>query len=78
MRYARTLNHEFCNGIITGLGCSGSYGDNVQLRCTPFSSGGVRTGCSWTAAFSEEEGSQVFRSDHAYVAVGAQCSRAER
>jgi hypothetical protein len=71
----RQLNQEFCDGIVTGIGCSGSYCDNVRLRCSPFSSAGVSTsGCFWTASFSEEQGSEVFPSDHFYVATGAQCT----
>lgn len=58
------------NGIIDGLGASGSYSDNVRLHCATIVSGHLAN-CQWTGSFSEEQGSKDFGGK---FAVGVQCT----
>jgi hypothetical protein len=53
-----TADEGHCPGSdmwVTGLGCKGSYCDNLSLLCTQFP--GSSTGsCEWSDPFSEEQG----------------------
>jgi hypothetical protein len=56
---------------MTGITCTGSYCDNISLRCTTMS-GLAQNNCYWTGWISEEVGVLNFGLD--YFADGAQCS----
>jgi hypothetical protein len=58
------------NGIIDGLGASGSNSDNVRLHCATIVSGHLAN-CQWSGSFSEEQGSKDFGGK---FAVGVQCT----
>jgi hypothetical protein len=62
-------NYEVCHnqqttpGVVTGIGCSGSYCDNISIECRQPEVAGVKlaaTNCSWSGWISEEQGSVDF------------------
>ncbi len=63
-------------GIMSGIRCSGSYCDNISLECdrpehTSDGSTAIFSSCSWSAQYSDENGSIDFGPNH-WVA-GAEC-----
>ena len=64
--------------IIDGIAATGSYADNVAVRCRPAQIDLPNSNCGWTPFFSEEQGTQTFRynplSYQTAVALGVRCS----
>jgi hypothetical protein len=64
--------------IIDGIRATGSYGDNVSVRCVSATFPSQGTLCQWTPWFSEEQGTQAFDvSSQSYakaVALSVRCS----
>lgn len=48
-------NTQYCNGIVTGIHCTGRYCDNISLECTQPATGTL-TNCQWSESLSEENG----------------------
>jgi hypothetical protein len=65
-----TGNSNIARGVVMGLAASGSFSDNLRLRCKPII--GRFTNCKWQDFFSEEQGSQPFAPFGSY-AVGLRC-----
>lgn len=68
------LNQRTCTSsseFMTGIACNGGYCDNVSIQCTQLLSSS-RSGCYWTASFSEE---QVYSEPvpAGYYAAGLRC-----
>jgi hypothetical protein len=64
--------------IIDGIAATGSFADNVAVRCRPAQIDLPNSNCGWTPYFSEEQGTQQFRynswSYQPAVALGVRCS----
>jgi hypothetical protein len=55
-------NQGFCSGgVMVGIGCTGDFCDNVQLKCAKLATGHLDDGshCVWTVPLSDEQGSQL-------------------
>jgi hypothetical protein len=64
-------NPAQCHGsLVSGLGCSGRYCDNVGLEC----SAPVGTGDSFWSSYFSEEGSAEFVCPEGHYVTGARCS----
>jgi hypothetical protein len=63
-------NPAVCNGLVSGLGCSGRYCDNVGLECTTPLGLGEST---WSPYFSEEGSAEYVCPEGQYV-TGARCT----
>jgi hypothetical protein len=66
-------DERHCSGSdswVTGVACSGSYCDDLSLRCTRFP--GTSTGsCYWSGSFSEEQ--PPFYAPYGYYIKGMEC-----
>ncbi|KIG19276.1 hypothetical protein DB30_03832 [Enhygromyxa salina] len=59
------------NEWMTGVDCTGSYCDNLSLRCTAFP--GSKTGnCYWSGWYSEEQ--SAFMAGNGYYIKGMECN----
>lgn len=80
-------NSHVCNwgqsdpGVVTGLRCTGSYCDNIQLECaTPIATLNGRnepvrfTNCSWSGWYSEEDPWFAYGATANQYIAGIECS----
>jgi len=70
----RNDNLQLCGtkGFLTGVGCKGSYCDNISIECSVIKGVERRTNGFWTTWVSEEKGGTL-QFPRGYYAAGIEC-----